>query len=82
MLKSYLNLKLTFDLEDHLKSPKSYHKDIFLALIVINHIFDYLTLRLTLTLKMTSNHQNCSRNGVFVKITQKRRTTLFGIYVC
>ena len=39
MLKSYLTLKLKFDLEDHLKSPKSYQKNIFPALFVKNHIF-------------------------------------------
>ena len=36
----------------------------------------------TLTLKMIFIHQNKSRNGFFVKITLKRRTTLSAIYVC
>ena len=36
----------------------------------------------TLTLKMTFNYKNSSRNGLFVNITLKRRTTLFAIYVC
>ena len=40
-------MTFTFDLEDNLKSPKSYEKDIFLALLVKNHIFAHLTLKLT-----------------------------------
>ena len=35
----------------------------------------------TQLLKITFTHQNSSRNGLFVKITLKRRTTLFAIYV-
>ena len=34
-----------------------------------------------LTLKMTFNYKNSSRNGLFVNITLRRRSTLFAIYV-
>ena len=47
MLKSYLTLKLTFDLDDYLKSPKAYQKYFFPTVFVKNHIYAYLTLKLT-----------------------------------